>query len=474
MQTIQEIFGFKEVKPFSKSKVEPVECAAPDQMVGVEIETEECPRGLAYYVDTLPDIWTVKTDGSLRGQAFEFITKPAAIKILIPELADFYAKTGFTDKRNYTDRCSIHVHTNVLDMTQQQLGTLCLVYSIVEDLLFQFVNYYAVENPEGAYRDTNIYCVPWNQCRMNHNIVSRMFDNPDFAFKSWQKYTALNLIPVRAIGTVEWRHMHGTANMEKLTKWLNLIGSIMNYSKRTDFEIVVKTIRELNDTSAYQRFFSDVLGDYLPYEQKYERALSAGVVNAKYAIIELKDTKPKPILKPLKKSIDELLEAGIAENVQEAPHGLAGAFRNPAVGNLFDIPLDPFMAQNAGQHAGAEVQGAAARLRAEAVRAPAALPRRGRNRGDAMVAGQAAPVNRAVQRPLPPYPYSRCTIRVNGLVRWGFEAGDGLLYDVDGQQLPLGAHVAVRTGEYCEGIAGKFWRTVPVNWRPAAAQEGEF
>lgn len=287
---ISDVLGVKQPRPW-KSKQTPVVCAAPDQIVGLEIETEGCTLTDEQYATRISKLWEVKTDGSLRGRAYEFISKPAEIKILIPELADFYVKTGFREE-NYSDRCSIHVHTNISDMTVTQVAALCLVYSVVEELLFEFVNHYNVTDPRGKYRDTNIYCVPWSQCRMNHNMVQTMFADVNYAFKRWQKYTALNILPARTLGTFEWRHMHGTANMDKLTKWLNLIGSIMDYCKKNEFDAIVKLIKELNDTSAYRQFFGSVLGDYLPYNDTYAKAIEQGIVNAKYAIIGLKDNKP--------------------------------------------------------------------------------------------------------------------------------------------------------------------------------------
>lgn len=316
-QIIREILGLKPPVEYRPKDQESAVCSNPNQLVGVEIETENIPtaHGAVWFEKNLRPIWMVKEDGSLRGHAYEFISKPAGIGILIPELAQFFKTTKYTDERNYTDRCSVHVHTNVQDFTPHQLATLCLVYSVVEEVLFEFVNHFKVDDPKGKWRDTNLYCVPWNQCRMNHNIVTNMFSDINYTFRNWQKYTALNLIPVRGLGTVEWRHMHGTADMDKLTLWLNLIGCVMKYAKERPFEDVVKTIKTLNDTSAYRQFFTDTLGEYLTYDNKFELALSQGVVNAKYSMIGLKDFKFKA---PSKKASALDMEARVQMVMDDA------------------------------------------------------------------------------------------------------------------------------------------------------------
>jgi Putative amidoligase enzyme. len=283
-------------------------CTNPELVVGVEIETERCQN--IVYTDHMSKLWQMKTDGSLRGTAFEFVSKPVKIKYLIPQLAKFYADTGFTEE-NYSDRCSVHIHTNITDMTVEQVSAICLVYSIVEELLFNFVNKYHAKDTWGYSRDTNIYCVPWAQCRMNHGVVKNMFADPNYAFRNWQKYTALNLLPAREIGTLEWRHMHGTADVDKLTKWLNIIGSIIKYAQGRSLDEVIQVVKELNDSSAYQQFYNEIFQDALPYTEEYSTAIYAGVVNAKYALMGFNDDD-KAKLKRLSKRKRAVPQEGYA------------------------------------------------------------------------------------------------------------------------------------------------------------------
>lgn len=287
MDTVSRVFGVLAPKVV-KSTLKPAnDCVNPGLVCGVELETENCQMGGDHYVGQIgTKAWKMERDGSLRPPetSWEFISKPLEMQFLLPELERFFSLTKFNDT-NYSDRCSVHVHTNVTDLTQKQLATLALVYVVFEDVLFQYVNHHKKKEDQGYCRDTNIYCIPWNQCRMNLNLVNKIFFDPVNTLHGWQKYTALNLIPITTQGTVEWRHMHGTADMEKLKTWLNIIGAIMKFARDSSFEETVATIKLLNDTSAYHQFFDLVLCGQVAFEEQYQPAMSEGVINAKYSLI---------------------------------------------------------------------------------------------------------------------------------------------------------------------------------------------
>jgi hypothetical protein len=309
MDTVSKIFKIKAPVQF-KSVLKAADCSNKELVMGVELEVENT-RDLDHYASgQLSGAWMFERDGSLRGgrggEAYEFISKPLQMQFLLPELQKFFEYTKF-DESNYSDRCSVHVHTNVTDFTQDMLASLSMVYTVVEDVLFQYVNHHAAPTMDGYNRDTNLYCIPWNQCRMNHRLVEKLFGNSHAHLARWQKYTALNLLPITTQGTVEWRHMHGTADMEKLTTWLNLIGSIMWYARRTQLDDVIKTILTLNDTSAYRQFFLDVTKGYLEYKEEYQGPLAEGVINAKYGLFDW-DRSKKPV-EEKKAAIGERMDA---------------------------------------------------------------------------------------------------------------------------------------------------------------------
>lgn len=294
--TIREIFGFRVPTPWALKGS--VECSNPDLMMGVELEVENCEHSQDWYQDRTGKLgWTTTVDNSLRGTnistggnagiggaAFEFISKPMRASTLLYSMEEFFNVTKFNDA-NYTDRCSVHVHVNCTDLTPDQVSSVALVYSVVEEILFRFV---------GAGRENNIYCLPWSQCRMNHDMVDKITQDVNGLARRWQKYTALNLIPLRSQGTVEFRQMHGTADMKKLTTWINLIGCIFKYGTNTELTELIKEIKALNSTSEYEVFFGRVLGNYLPYTEDYRASLEGGIISAKYGLINWKKDRKAP------------------------------------------------------------------------------------------------------------------------------------------------------------------------------------
>lgn len=303
--TIGVAWGHKAPTPY-RTRLSDVKRVVNDNILcGVELEIESTGNSAGYYHDHVTEFWNVTEDGSLRprGESWEFVSRPATIGVALTEMEYFFQKFKFTDERNYSDRTSVHVHTNVQDWTYEQLAGLSLIYPVFESVLFQYVNHYKKREEQGYCRDTNLYCIPWSDCRHNRNFVQK-FLNQASIIRNWQKYTALNFLPIQDKGTVEWRHMHGTADMEKLTTWFNIIGAIMQYCKNTSFDEVVKTIKVLNDVSTYQQFFSAVLLDTLPYDETYRRLMAEGVVNAKYSLINWEADKDQP--KKDKKTVSTL------------------------------------------------------------------------------------------------------------------------------------------------------------------------
>lgn len=293
--TIKDFFGHREIKPFvMKGLPSLTRGTNPTLLMGMELEVENCPQNDEWYADYTNKFgWTTTTDDSLRGanlrnnrvqtngNAFEFISKVHPQSQLMYSLEEFMKVTKFNDD-NYTDRTSVHVHVNCLDLTFDQISSLALLYTTVEEILFKFV---------GENRENNIYCIPWSGCRINHDIVDKLENEGATAVKKWAKYTALNLTPLCTQGTVEFRHMHGTADVGKLTTWLNIIGALFRYATQRSLTDVVEEIKTLNSTSEYEVFFNTVFGGTLLYSDEYREALESGVIVAKFSLINWKKSK---------------------------------------------------------------------------------------------------------------------------------------------------------------------------------------
>lgn len=281
MPTIREIMGMAPVAAKTFNKVIPLDAPDPALLYGVELEIENVPNWDELSVSGMES----QHDGSLRNNGREFITKPMTFSNLAYCLEKFFANAKLSDE-NYSERCSIHVHTNVQDMQWEQVQTLALVYQVVERLLFKWI---------GHDREDNIFCVPLHQT----NLTYKRFDtDPSVGmFKKWEKYTALNFLPMTTIGTVEWRHMYGHCNLPVILDWCRLIGRLFSYARRVPLEQAKETILSLNTSSAYELFMFDVFGPQAALFNNIKEALEEGVLDVKYAIATKYSSKMSATIK---------------------------------------------------------------------------------------------------------------------------------------------------------------------------------
>ncbi len=182
---------------------------------------------------TLPELgkhWYIVKDNSLR-QGSEFIfNNPKRGKQIIEALNSLnqflsvYRQYGKGPE--VSDRCSIHCHLDVRDLTEQQLSTLLMVYILFERVLFAYVD---------PSRLKNNYCRPITDSSFKQVLATiKENSSPDkfssvleVVKSSCDKYSALNLLPLRSFGTVEFRHHQGTTSMnEEVLDWINIILSI--------------------------------------------------------------------------------------------------------------------------------------------------------------------------------------------------------------------------------------------------------
>lgn len=295
---------FSVPNPDTRTYHRTIDAVNPGLVIGLELETENCGRrsATAWQGGAEDFNFRVDRDGSLRGTAYEFISHPMRSEHALPALQDFLIWSGFNDD-NYSDRCSVHVHVNCTDLEMEQISNVALLYTVAEDILFEFV---------GGNRESNIYCIPWAHCRAHFDLIQSFLSNPTSQLKKWNKYTALNLIPLSSYGTVEFRQMHGTADFDKLQRWINIIGSIFRMAKETELNALIAEIKTLNTTSQYEQFFQRMIGGNLPYNDKYRSKMEEGVIFAKYSLISLSKKSNKKST-----DVDEGVTSGVPEPVAQ-------------------------------------------------------------------------------------------------------------------------------------------------------------
>lgn len=191
-------------------------------LAGIEIELEGVPdpsRRLRY--------WEAKSDGSLRNDGIEYVcSSPWGGLDLYNAIVE--VDTELHSKRpNETWRCSTHVHIDVRDLTIPQLKRMILAYIFYERTLFRC---------SGFHRYKNNFCVAIGFAQEMVNILSSNWekDGRDFVTSvasSWDKYTALNILPILTFGSLEFRISEAKWRKGKLVRLANRFLSLKEVAK---------------------------------------------------------------------------------------------------------------------------------------------------------------------------------------------------------------------------------------------------
>lgn len=276
--TISELcFGKKAVKSYEPeiSKLKILKGFKPsnklidlDTYVGIEVEVERIKRegGIGELevnsVEGSAFVWNNTTDGSLRNDGREFVSVPLKgedISFALSILNDHFTKDKTCIAHEFTDRTSVHVHMNARDLSVEQYNNFVLTYLLVEPLLYKFV---------GGDRAKNIFCVPVLESDLSGilgSLAETVGSGSGSSFinltRSWQKYTGLNLLPTTLYGTIEFRHMTGTSDIDRLSTWINLIFSIKRYALSAKFSDLVSWFSDLNTSSEYLATIHNIFGE---------------------------------------------------------------------------------------------------------------------------------------------------------------------------------------------------------------------
>lgn len=214
--------------------------------LGIEVEIENVDR----WDSNLSPYWTIIEDGSLRNNGREFITPPIRAWRVEHALTKLFA--SLNPDIDFSERTSIHVHMNVRTLTVEQLEALIVTYMLFEKAIFSFI---------GDNRYDNIFCVPLCETDMGASLEQLITNGSPYL--EWEKYTALNLLPISSKGTLEFRHLAGTRDLTKIMTWINIILSLKTFSLRNDVEYIWHRINSLNTTSEYRMFGEEVFGNMI-------------------------------------------------------------------------------------------------------------------------------------------------------------------------------------------------------------------
>ena len=193
-------------------------------IVGIEVEQE------SHTALELPELdgWSVHNEGSLRGFGFEYVLSPP----LPTEKALSYTEILFkqlAQEPNYKPtssiRTSIHAHFDVTKYSFNQLLTFTGVYWMLEEFLSDFA---------GETRKGNLFCIRLKDSLYFSKVLSEVLSKPGklkvMLCSEHMRYSSLNFASLSKFGSLEFRLMRGTANVEEVKLWVNALECIRLYA----------------------------------------------------------------------------------------------------------------------------------------------------------------------------------------------------------------------------------------------------
>lgn len=222
-----------------------------DGKFGVEIEVEgkRLPIG-----ELNPNIWRVDRDGSLKAaEAFEYVTPIPTTLEGVKKALDHLEK-AYKDKKSVVDesiRAGIHVHLNVQDYYPEQLWTFMTTYYILEDLLTNWC---------GPSREGNHFCLRSRDSEFSLFAIAEAIQGKNLKHLNTDnlRYAALNPCSLFKYGSLEFRAMRGTRDLDAVYTWVKLIDDLEHGAKQ--FKTPDEVIYAMS-AGGSRGFVEQVLGD---------------------------------------------------------------------------------------------------------------------------------------------------------------------------------------------------------------------
>jgi hypothetical protein len=179
---------------------------------------------------------------------------------------------------------------DVSDIDFETLKSLLTLYILFEKALFNY---------HGADRESNIYCVPYYHAPIDMRTLSildlknlppsvtiRVLGNGDneqiknrgvvsSVSNGTKKYSALNLMPIRTQGSIEFRHAASTKDMKVVIEWIHLLMLMKKAAMNTTAEGVLAMLYAEGPTALGKRVFGPLYSrlSYARFDEGVENSL---------------------------------------------------------------------------------------------------------------------------------------------------------------------------------------------------------
>lgn len=274
--------------------------------VGLEIETEATTNYT--YVEGLEKYWRTEADGSLRHTGVEYIFRQP----YNPNSKDYKAALDLFEQQVKTTKfldsvyTSVHVHLNMNNKSLHHLMNFITLYWLFEEVLTEYC---------GDYRNGNLFCLKTSNAEAIYRNVQdlvRAIENGNGSLfiarldNNRYKYSGLNIVPLRNLGSVEVRTHPGCTDVRLIDRWVQIL--YMIYKKAGTFANPVEIINRLFGYKGKREFFELIFEEYSEFLnlKDLDDKMKNGIWYATSVAGLIDNWKDFETKKPAKKNTEEL------------------------------------------------------------------------------------------------------------------------------------------------------------------------
>lgn len=222
---------------------------------GVEIEVEGSDLPERDLFPSLDKLWRIEEDGSLRGEeSAEFVLrKPTTLEGVKEALGVLDAAYEMMESDvDESIRAGVHVHMNIQRYTPLELLTFITTFYVMEDLVVHWC---------GKGRVGNHFCLRCFDAEFVIHKLIEACEKRDWRFLNTDeiRYAALNLTSMFKYGSVEFRSMRSTRDLDAVYKFVRLIDQVAKGAKK--FANPKDVVHSLSEMGGQERFIKYVMED---------------------------------------------------------------------------------------------------------------------------------------------------------------------------------------------------------------------
>ena len=204
--------------------------------IGMEIEVEG-----AEYCITRPAsyFWKEVGEGSLRDHGREYISiVPVSGHMIETSLESLFYIFSRRPGTKVSTRCGMHVHVNILGLTDTQFRDLLFYNTICEKFIFMGLP---------KVRGFSPFCGEASESEMYvEDIINFIYSPTDNYLENLLgKYKGINYTNYNTLGTIEYRSFPSVLDVPTLLKYVNVCISIRKYAYENPITDIRNTCNEI-------------------------------------------------------------------------------------------------------------------------------------------------------------------------------------------------------------------------------------